>query len=883
MLLNEKSNSSIFNNSIRFKYSWRAYQEKFLTNFQHHFKDNHLHVIAPPGAGKTILGLEMVLRVNRRTLILAPTLTIKNQWNKRFKEFFDTKNSFNNISTDVKSLKKLNFSTYQGVYSLFKDFEDKAAFVNYFKTNQIEVLVLDEAHHLKREWWKVLMELKNNSSLIIIALTATPPFDSSNLEMNRYYALCGQVDEEISIPELVAEKALCPHQDYIYFSTPEKTEIDYIVNYRLRIGTFIQFLKDDRAFVEFLKNHPYYLKTEIVLDDIYKDPSYFSAILIFLNHVGEVISEEKLKVLGFEEKETVEFPELTRDWIRLLLQKILFDDRETLIEFEEILARVEKDLKKIGGIHNKKVNLLSNDTIFKKITNSTSKLNSVVSIVKFEKKQLQNDLRLVVLTDFIRKEFFWLNEDFTTQINKIGVVPIFHYLKKYVDDTSSLAVLSGTLVVVNKVCVNELKELFPNKKLHIKPVPNSNNFVEVELQGGSKNLIVAAITNLFERGIIKILVGTKSLLGEGWDAPSINSLILASNIGSFVSSNQMRGRAIRVNGEHKTGHIWHLASVDSSNPTGGDDIEKLTQRFESFVGLSEHDNSIKNGIGRIELPQSFDEVEVQKFNALTFEKASNRNVLKTNWNTAIENGFELKKVINLKYLNLKKHTKNSKSNYKDMVRNMFVELGIGFLYFLYEFVLKNLYHIALGNVVYLIKYFFIGIFMVFLPKTVIAVRSYFIFGSAHKLIGKIAETILQSMQESKLLTTKIDAITIELNRSKKGMLECTLVGASYFENSTFVASLDEVLAPIDSPKYVIERKNWLKDKIGIYNVHAVPKIFETNKVAAQLFFKNWKKHVGKSKLIYCRNTVGRKLILKARLHNLDYYMKKKSKTEVLWK
>ena len=31
---------------------------------------------------------------------------------------------------------------------------------------------------------------------------------------------------------------------------------------------------------------------------------------------------------------------------------------------------------------------------------------------------------------------------------------------------------------------------------------------------------------------IKVIIGTKSLLGEGWDAPCVNSLILASFVGS---------------------------------------------------------------------------------------------------------------------------------------------------------------------------------------------------------------------------------------------------------------------------------------------------------------------------------------------------------------
>ena len=36
--------------------------------------------------------------------------------------------------------------------------------------------------------------------------------------------MCGEIDEEITIPELVKEGSLCPHQDYVYFNYPTKEE-----------------------------------------------------------------------------------------------------------------------------------------------------------------------------------------------------------------------------------------------------------------------------------------------------------------------------------------------------------------------------------------------------------------------------------------------------------------------------------------------------------------------------------------------------------------------------------------------------------------------------------------------------------------------------------
>ena len=84
--------------NLKFKYTWRNYQQKFLDGFQEHIKDGHLHVIAPPGSGKTILGLEILKRIGKPTLVLSPTLTIRNQWRSRLLEFFTVNGNFDNYS-----------------------------------------------------------------------------------------------------------------------------------------------------------------------------------------------------------------------------------------------------------------------------------------------------------------------------------------------------------------------------------------------------------------------------------------------------------------------------------------------------------------------------------------------------------------------------------------------------------------------------------------------------------------------------------------------------------------------------------------------------------------------------------------------------------------
>ena len=94
-----------------------------------------------------------------------------------------------------------------------------------FKSLQLGTLCLDECHHLRNEWWKSLEKFKKAfDDIFTIALTATPPYDANINMWTRYMDMCGEIDEEITVPELVKDGTLCPHQDYVYFNYPTNQE-----------------------------------------------------------------------------------------------------------------------------------------------------------------------------------------------------------------------------------------------------------------------------------------------------------------------------------------------------------------------------------------------------------------------------------------------------------------------------------------------------------------------------------------------------------------------------------------------------------------------------------------------------------------------------------
>ena len=188
-----------------------------LNELDAHMKSKKLHLVAPPGSGKTVLGLEVMLGINKATLIVAPTLAIKQQWKDRFTELFLKDEQPDWISMDIKNPKFITITTYQSLHSIYKDndflddddddervddvelqeeepivLSESARIQQKIKALGFRTLILDEAHHLRTAWWHSMMQLRNElHNSYVVSLTATPPFDVSAVEWQRYIELCG--------------------------------------------------------------------------------------------------------------------------------------------------------------------------------------------------------------------------------------------------------------------------------------------------------------------------------------------------------------------------------------------------------------------------------------------------------------------------------------------------------------------------------------------------------------------------------------------------------------------------------------------------------------------------------------------------------------------
>ena len=885
---------------IKFKYSWRKYQQRVLDELQSHLSDGNLHVIAPPGSGKTVLGLEVAIRLNKPTLILAPTLAIRNQWIQRFCDLFLQTNSIPNwISRDIRNPKFITVVTYQGLRTACNNLKiqeheideeeeieenengtstnpNLEKIASGLKLQGIKTFVLDEAHHLKNEWWHTLIKIKENLNPIIVSLTATPPYDVTATEWQRYIELNGPVDTEISVPELVIEGDLCPHQDYVYFSLPTDKENGEIIEFRKNIKKLFQEIKNDETIIKAFENHPAWINPTEQLDWIYDNLTCYSSCLIFLNANKKEIPGIHLEVIG--DKKLI-IPALDYSWMETVLDFYLYGDRQNFKQFEEHKKYLENKLRRYGAIEKRQISFFQNKRVTSFLTSSINKLNGIKEIVDFEFNQLGKNLRMVILSDFIRKEFYTNSTANTIELNKIGIIPIFEKLRRENSNNKKIGVLTGSIIIIPKSAYTAFKlevAKFGISSINSTPVPFDNRYVEILQPDEIKNSIIQIVTQIFEQGEIEVLIGTKSLLGEGWDAPTINSLILASFVGSFVLSNQMRGRAIRTQLENseKTSNIWHLVTIDPTSPTGGDDFDLIKRRFRGFVGVSfKEESGIENGIGRLNLPENiFNKEEAEKKNFEMFNYAGNRESLRKRWNTALEKGVMLTEEIKIPFAE-KKEYKAVKSLYLNKtIANLMATLGSGLIGFGLES-LQGLLR-ATKNIKspqdlysYLAVIGSIGVAL-FGIQTYKTLKLYFKYRDISKDIQKIGVALLNSLIKAKIIRTEYSKLKVETSIDDRGSVFCHLDGGTTFDKSTFINSLQEIIAPIDNPRYVIIRKNKFMLFVNQIDYHSVPEIIGKNKTFAEYFKNQWERFVGSCELVFTRTIAGRKLLLKSRVNSL---------------
>lgn len=862
---------------VFFKGSFRDYQQRVLDNSKRYLDDRKINIVAAPGSGKTILGLELIKRLNHPCIILSPTTTIRQQWGRRFEESFEfDKNRKNEyVSYDLNEVTLINSITYQALYSAMNKIatatEDEV--VDYsnielfqlMKKYDIKTICLDEAHHLQNEWQKALEKFIKglDKDIVVISLTATPPYDANKAEWERYVAVSGEIDDEIFVPELVRENTLCHHQDFIVFNFPTEGETnDFKKQYS---GTF-------KAIAEICSLdcvRGLNKKIEVLYKEanayVYQFFAEIVAVMILLHQAGIGINKRLFKKLT----NSSSVPSLNKKYaersVNFLLKEEVLNDKEK--------ESIKAILKKYSLFERNHAIFDLSEKQKRELVSSVGKLESIKKIVENESENLQEKLRMLILTDYIKKESL-SNIGTDTNFNDISVVSIFETIRRG-KPNAKVACVSGTLVILSKDVVDELTANQDIKK-RIKSVEiNGTNFYNVSFKGDNREK-VDIISDLFEKGNINVLVGTQALLGEGWDSPCINSLILASYVGSFMLSNQMRGRAIRIdkNNPNKVSNIWHLVSIEpdymfennlidsafaklfaDKEKLSSCDFETLKRRFDCFVGPNYDTNEIESGIDRITIIKPpYTKSGIDKMNEQTFEKAKDREFIRETWKNAVDVPAKTRTDV---VVQIPKECRVPAFTFYNiaslLIYTMIVSAVFGGMSPISKIIVSNnptlIVCLIAAAIIVLATFFFKGLLLTIIRNI-----------SPKKSIETLGKAILKTMKETELINP--DARLAINTDDMKVSITMTIRNASVYEQNIFNESIRELLSPIENPRYVIIKR----DTLGHYDFsksYACPSIISKTDYGVECLKKHFNA-VGDIDVIYTHYDTGREFLFKCR-------------------
>ena len=616
---------------LEFTGQWRPYQASVLEKFKDYLDDSKLHLIAAPGSGKTVLGLELVNRLAQPALILVPRLSIQRQWAAAIDKLFQARGEGAvTVSQSVETEATITIITYQALETLMARWKGRSAAD--LGAPEGFVLVLDECHHMVGAWADTAAKLIAAGYISkVVSLTATPPYDAEAPAWAKYQQVCGDADFEISTAELVSHNSLCPHQDFVYVSQPLNAEysiIQDVCDRRDQLEQQILGAEETRR---------------LIADSIALFDRQGAAFQI--DHINA------LRALRFVAAEmgVLALHQQAYDWLEddlsggdYDLQKL--DEYLGFVFMPDICSAHNPDAVKqvkswcneAGFWENGSASLITPEVLRGVLDSSGSKLDSITNIAASEASTLAEALCLLVLVDQIGSLEDDLDGAGKEAASKVTAVAVFKtLLDQFAVFDSQLALVTGEICIVPGWLATKYEVTIDKPMPATASIANSHSVVS--RRKSDIDRLVTACTGEMRSGGLKMLVGTASLLGEGWDCDAINALVLASQIGSYVTSNQMRGRAIRINPDQpeKVANIWHLLTVSGDSIIDRSDFNRLARRFDGFVAPHYDEAYICSGLARVGV-DVVSSTSPTRDNAAMLALAGNRQNTANAWQVALD-------------------------------------------------------------------------------------------------------------------------------------------------------------------------------------------------------------------------------------------------------
>ncbi len=634
-----------------------------------------VHIVSPPGSGKTLMGLLLAMRQGARTVVFAPTTTIAGQWARQActlapsdravsidgeypadltvltyqristterggafdelarrawqQELVDGGRDTAHANAWLASLSTSNEKAYTrgiarraravrkamarlspdelaaGLHPNARDLVDRLV------AHGVKTIVLDECHHLLDHWALVIayLEARLRAAAVqptLIGLTATAPSPQDATGFENYSALLGEVDFEQPTPAVVKEGNLAPYRDLVWFTEPTAPERVFLMrNDELLTALIVNTIgsADGISSLRSILLPPLSETNDtdgsarpvgaVVTTDADVSTTTariaaafaadFPLAIAATSLLRKVAPHDDLLPLLPPTTGAIDDAEI-RVLARYLMQRVLPDPAR-----EQDWNRARSLLADFGYALTDRGIRKTRDPIDTLLASTIAKDRAVADILAWEYEHGVGDrLRAVVVTDFAKH-----GNRAGNRASSAGALRTFSVI--VADDRS--AGMMPVLVTARhlRIAARDLSMLLPRLAEitgvvpEIVPTDDDDQVIELKIPGVSAAHTVAAVSKLLARGFVRVIVGTRGLLGEGWDSPAANTLIDITTASTSTATQQLRGRTMRLDHEwpDKVAHNWTVVAIlpEARTAIAHSDVRRLRCKLDALWGV----------------------------------------------------------------------------------------------------------------------------------------------------------------------------------------------------------------------------------------------------------------------------------------------------------
>jgi len=865
-------------------------------------------VTLAPGAGKTLVGLRTATsmladgRVSR-VVAFGPNTAIQGQWAAQGSALGLEVGTDRVLDEPVSALTYQSLAVFDADAEVDDDGLEESllarlhpggrALVEQLSTCGPVLLVLDECHHLLEVWGRLLVELLDRlPQALVLGLTATPPAALPADQAELVEELFGHCAYAASIPALVREGDLAPFSELVWLTTPTAAESSWLAESAARFTELLTDLMD-----------PEFGSTPFLswLDARFTDPGVpwlsvlrtepdLARAALRAHHVGMLALPP-----GARPGEEHRVAPTSDDWV-LLVEDWLgrcvapSDDPAD----EKVVEAVRRALPSVGYVLTRRGIRRGRSIVDRVLARSESKTVAATAIVSHEQETLGDRLRMLVLCDHERASAL-LPADLDGLMDAqsgsaVAVVaglvadPGTTGLDPMLVTGSTVAASASTLAAFLDFVAARPRaaEAALAQRLVVEPVPGAYGLSRLVGPWTSRTW-VRLVTDFLTVGGTRVLVGTRGLLGEGWDAPAVTGLVDLTAVTTTTAVTQTRGRALRVDPawREKVAVNWTVVCVADDHPRGANDWDRLVRKHAGYLALDQT-GEVTDGVAHCDSRFSaFAPPSTADFDALNTSmvvRSQRRHETAEAW--AVGTAYVDAVVPAIRVLAEARSHLGSTREPAPVVAGPTslaardaalladrpwpaVLLGAGVVSGAGGLLANQAAAVGLALVLAVVAWFVLRGQRRARGRRVLAAAS------VPPSVAQVACAVADALHAAGVTTAGSDAVRLQVEPG--GEYRCVLGGVGEQEAAAFAVAVDEVMGPLATPRYLVPR--WVvppgpwsasaalaaaagRAEATAESWHAVPTVLGVNARRAGMFADAWRHWVGGGDAVFTGSPEG---------------------------